>query len=93
MRSGPRSARISRRCRLCVWSLPSRTLLLNSAFQLSLEAAIDGVVVRSFDAEVVLIDPALRRVVSVLITFAVAESFCSGIVAVAKMCWDWQDSL
>ena len=49
--------------RRIVRSLSSRPLLFNPPLQLGLEAAIDGLVVRALDAEVVLIDPALRRVV------------------------------
>ena len=67
-------------------------LFFHSSLQLGLEASIDRPVVRSLDTEVVLLDPAFRGVVSILITFAVAESFRSGIVAVTKVRRDRKDS-
>ena len=44
--------------------LSSLPLLFHAPLQLGLEAAIDGLVVGSLDAEVVLIDPAFGGVVS-----------------------------
>ncbi len=63
-------------------ALPNRRQPLG---QLPLEAAIGRAIILALDAEIILGGDALGGIVGVLVSFAVAEPLCAGVVRIAEM--------